>query len=61
MNITDLTQPMRDEKSRAYRVPVEAEWFQERDCVVIEPFPVSPADRGLIEARLWTERMAQSL
>lgn len=41
MNITDLTQPMRDEKSRAYRVPVEPEWFQERDCVVIEPQPES--------------------
>lgn len=37
MNITDLTQPMRDEKSRAYRVPVDPAWFQERDCVVIEP------------------------
>ena len=37
MNITDLTQPMRDEKSRAYRVSIDPEWFQERDCVVIEP------------------------
>ena len=37
MNITDLTKPMPDEKSRAYRVPVEAEWFTERDCVVVQP------------------------
>lgn len=36
MNITDLTKPMPDEKSRAYRVPVDPAWFQERDCVVIE-------------------------
>ena len=37
MNITDLTQPMRDEKSRTYGVSIDPEWFQERDCVVIEP------------------------
>ena len=37
MNITDLGQKLPDEKSRAYRVPVDPAWFQERDCVVIEP------------------------
>ena len=37
MDITDLTKPVPDEKSRAYRVPVDPAWFQERDCVVIEP------------------------
>mgnify|MGYP000848293889 FL=1 len=37
MNITDLGKKLPDEKSRAYRVPVDPAWFQERDCVVIEP------------------------
>ena len=37
MDITDLSKPMPDEKSRAYRVPVDPAWFQERDCVVITP------------------------
>ena len=36
MDLTDLSKPMPDEKSRAYRVPVDPAWFQERDCVVIE-------------------------
>lgn len=37
IDITDVMKPTPDEKSRAYRVPIGPEWFQERDCVVIKP------------------------